>query len=227
MKCFRSKLVAPRSLADEDRVAGSRSERQRGTTFIELMVVMAITAVVASMFSRMVLTTSGVRVTGRENGLAADAASGVLEQIRNAPFLDAFALYNNDPNDDPDGVGTAPGNRFPVEGLELADGVQDGCHLEVILPQLAPGSPTNLTGTKWAYDVVSQQTPGTTWELREDYDVEPLGFPRDLNGDSLIDSEDHSEDYIILPVMIRVEWKARQGLRRYQVHTILTEFFKP
>ena len=224
---MRPKLVSDRFAANGGSVAGSKSGRQRGTTFIELMVVMAITAVVASMFSRMVLTTSGVRVVGRENGLAADAASGVIEAIRNVNFLDAFALYNNDPNDDPDGVGTAPGNRFPVEGLDVADGVRDGCHLEVILPQLPPGTPSTLTTTKWTYDVVSLLTPGTTWELREDYDVEELGFPRDLNGDSLIDSENHSDDYIILPVLIRVEWKGRRGLRRYQVHTILTEFFKP
>ncbi len=189
--------------------------------------VMAISAVVASMFSRMVLTTNGLRVVGRENGIAADAASGVLEQMRNAEFSEVFALYNNDASDDPGGAGTAPGNRFLVEGLDVAEGVTDGCHLEVILPQLAPGTPTKLDGTIWEYEDLSGEEPELTWELREDYDAESLGFPRDLNGDSLIDSENHSEDYIILPILIRVEWKGRQGLRRYQVHTILTEFLKP
>jgi len=199
---------------------------KRGTTFIELMVVMAISAVVASMFSRMVLTSSGVRQVGRENGMAADAAQGLLEKIRNQPYRDIFALYNNDPSDDPGGAGTAPGNRFPVQGLKVAAGVQDGCHLEVILPQLAPGTPCQLTGTKWNYDDKSGLEPELTWELREDYNIEDLGFPRDLNGDSMIDAENHAADYIILPIMIRVEWEGRQGLRRYEISTMLVDFIK-
>ena len=45
---------------------------------------------------------------------------------------------------------------------------------------------------------------------------------RDLNGDGEIDSENHADDYRILPVKVRVEWTSGRGTRFIVVHTILS-----
>ena len=42
--------------------------------------------------------------------------------------------------------------------------------------------------------------------VQEDF-VEPRwGMPRDLSGDSLVDANPHHDDYIALPVTVRLEW---------------------
>jgi prepilin-type N-terminal cleavage/methylation domain-containing protein len=214
-----------------------RADRdRRGTTLIEVMIVMTIMVVAASLFSRMVIATAELRGVNRENGLAAEAARVVLEEMRNQPFAQVFHLYNPDPDDDPGGPGTAPGNLFVVEGLEPLAGAPSGTSLEVVLPAFPPDTPTQLTGTKWEYEeAVAIGATGTAppppepegWTLREDFSDESLGLPRDLNGDSIIDSEDHSEDYVILPILIRIEWEGRHGPRIYEVHSMLTDFFRP
>lgn len=213
-------------------VAHRARENCRGTTLIEVMIVMTIMVVAASLFSRMIIATSQLRGVNRENGVAAEAARVVLEQMRNEPFSQVFVLYNPDPDDDPDGPGTAPGNLFVVGGLEPLAGAIT--HLEVVLPVFPPDTPTQLVGTEWEYEeaVVIGAGAGAPppepegWTLREDFSNEALGLPRDLNGDSIVDSEDHSEDYGLLPILIRVEWEGRHGPRLYEVHSMLTEFFR-
>jgi type II secretory pathway pseudopilin PulG len=60
--------------------------------------------------------------------------------------------------------------------------------------------------------------------LREDVTDEALGMPQDLNGDRVIDSEDHAYDYKLLPVRILVEWRGRSGLRTMEIHaTVLRQ----
>ena len=220
------------------------------------MIVFTILVVSASLFARIVAATSQLREVNRESAVAAEAARVVIEQMHNRPFEDVFALYNPDPADDPGGVGTAPGSRFAVVGLEPLPG-SAGTHLEVILPALAPETPSQLDGTKWYLSEEERLAGGKGgggkggggggegggggsegggpggapepefWELREDYHDPELGLPRDLNGDSIIDAEDHAEDYILLPVLIRVEWAGRFGPRTYDTHTMLAEFRQP
>ena len=48
-----------------------------------------------------------------------------------------------------------------------------------------------------------------------------LGMPRDLNGDGVIDSEDHAGDYVLLPVKVRVNWRGITGDRSFEVCTVL------
>ena len=66
--------------------------------------------------------------------------------------------------------------------------------------------------------------PDPPWELREDYQDALWGMPRDLTGDSIIDAEDHAENYILLPVRVRIEWQGRVGPRTYEVLTMLADF---
>ena len=189
---------------------------------------MGIMVVVAGLFSRMVLSTTGLRRVGRQNAVAAEAARVLLEEVRNQNFSDVFRLYNQDPTDDPGGVATGPGNRFIVDGLDPLTSAQDGLHMSLILPSLPPGTPSQLDGTEWEYveGEAPGVPPGTNWTLREDYLDQRLGLPRDLNGDSVIDAEDHAGDYLLLPIIIRVEWQGLHGPRRYEVYTILADFIK-
>jgi hypothetical protein len=51
-------------------------------------------------------------------------------------------------------------------------------------------------------------------------------MPRDLSGDSVIDDQDHSGKYFILPVQIRVRWAGATGERRYEMATQLCIYTK-
>jgi len=178
----------------------------RGMTLIELVLVLGILALAFGMLSSTLMANSRQRSVNRESAAAAEAARGVFEEMMNAPFEDVWALYNADPNDDPGGPGTAPGERFDVPGLsslEPAPGTLEG---RVVLPAL-----TFLGGQ---------------WELREDFVDEELGLPRDLNGDSIVDDVDHGDDYLILPVRVELEWMGRFGPRQMSVSVILADVRK-
>ena len=51
-------------------------------------------------------------------------------------------------------------------------------------------------------------------------------MPRDLSGDSIIDDLDHSQDFIILPLTVRLEWRGSFGPRTYEIQTMLADFIK-
>ncbi len=53
--------------------------------------------------------------------------------------------------------------------------------------------------------------PSVGGELREDVVDASLGMPRDLNGDGAIDALNHADDYIILPITIRIRWMGVSG----------------
>jgi hypothetical protein len=57
--------------------------------------------------------------------------------------------------------------------------------------------------------------------LREDLDAPELGLPRDLDGDGVIDSEDHSGDFRILPVVLELEWVSPSGPQTLRMSTVL------
>jgi prepilin-type N-terminal cleavage/methylation domain-containing protein len=67
---------------------------------------------------------------------------------------------------------------------------------------------------------------GVHYTLREDFQDKRMGLPRDLNGDSLIDDCDHSQDYIILPVHVEVVWRGQFGPRHYDLYTQLAVLAK-
>jgi hypothetical protein len=162
--------------------------RRSGETGVGLIEVL-IAAVILSTALLALLSVSvhSIRLDNvtRESGLAVDVARTMFEELRSEPVEDVFARYNADPADDPGGPNTAPGNAFVV----VAD--QHGLTGigEVIFPVNAAG------------------------ELREDMNLPELGMPRDLNGDDVIDGLDHRDDYIILPVRVRMSWRGASGDR--------------
>jgi prepilin-type N-terminal cleavage/methylation domain-containing protein len=163
---------------------------RRGMTVIELLVTMTILAVALQMTAAALINTGKVEPQQRESSQALDGARDLCEQLRSTDPSRLFALYNDDPADDPGGAGSAPGADFSVDGLDPRSVDVDGIVGKVEFP-----------------------TVGN--ELREDLVDRDLGMPRDLNLDGVIDNLDHSADYQVLPYRIRLEWTSQSQLDRH------------
>jgi hypothetical protein len=143
-----------------------------------------------------VLRTSQVN---EETAIAYQAVHGMLEELQSQPFEQIYAAYNADPEDDPDP------EADPLALLEV--------------PGLMPceGDPGNTTAV---IEFPTVSGDGGI-ELREDADNPLLGMPRDLNGDNELDSLDHSGDYTMLPLAVRLQWEGASGQREITVPTML------
>ncbi|MBL8858074.1 MAG: prepilin-type N-terminal cleavage/methylation domain-containing protein [Planctomycetes bacterium] len=184
-------------------MAGTRTSRRRsGFTLIELAVGMAILVIGVLGFSQSLVSAQKLDVKNREMDRAAQAAREVMERMRAESFPDVFRRFNTVTADDPGGAGTAPGAGFSVAGLTARAGDADGLPGEIIFPTLS-ASPEAIHET-----VVNAQ----------------LGMPRDLNGDGVIDAADHSTDYRVLPVIVRVSWRGVGGDGYYELQTMLADY---
>jgi hypothetical protein len=170
-------------------------------TMVEVMISMVILTMCCGMLTSTLTTTRIHRSVNVERALAVEAVRGVLEDMHNWNFGAVFATYNGDPLDDPDGEGTAPGKYFSVKGLGLTNDDEDGFVGEIFLP--------------------TDSSP-----LREDAVVPELGMPRDLNGDRVVDEDDHEGDHILLPVRVVVRWKGIGGVRSFEMSTIFADLEK-
>jgi hypothetical protein len=168
---------------------------------------MAVLASAMIIFSRTTIALVSEHAVNRENQIASNAAQTFLETLRDENVRLVFARYNADPSDDPGGPGTAPGPRFAVEGLDPGDS-PDGLIGEVFYPAIvvsAPGDPVDL-------------------ELRENIPDAVFGMPRDLDGDAVIDDADHTDDYFVLPLQVRLRWRGRTGDREFRTFATLCQF---
>jgi hypothetical protein len=145
-----------------------------------------------------IVNAMSLSATNRETTQAANAAKQVLEHLRGTPSDEVFAAFNCDASDDPEGEGTAPGDNFVMRGSGNPD-----------------GSGVMVAEVHFPVDV-------NTGALREDVNDPLLGMPRDLNGDGAIDALDHSGDYVVLPVKVRIRWSGVTGLRTFELCTVLT-----
>jgi prepilin-type N-terminal cleavage/methylation domain-containing protein len=169
-----------------------------GMTLLEVMVSLSISLVAMGMFSSALVSTSRMGADKRMTALAANAARSAIEDMRAAPHAERFAQFNADPADDPEGAGTAPGRYFEVPGLDARADDPDGFVGEILIPTIEG-------------------------KLREDAVDDRLGLPRDLNGDTLVDQENHAGDYVILPVTVRIEWRGVTGPRRIEMSSMLID----
>ncbi len=179
------------------RSCDAQLNRRLGLTLLEVVVVMAILAISLSLFGTTLGASLRLDPVGREKAIAAEAARSKLEEMRNHPFAQVFALYNDLPEDDPGGVGTAPGDCFSV-------------------PDLAPTSAGACIG-RITFPTFKSQ-------LRENIVDDNLGTPRDLNGDGEVDEIDHVGDYILLPIRVTVEWMPTAGKGAKRNFTLYTMF---
>ena len=161
---------------------------------IEMMLVMVVMTVAVTMLASTVSSSTRLGPVQSQRARASEAVREKLEYIRTMPHEQIWALFNNDPSDDPAGPGTAPGPDFTVTELSPLDSDPDG-------------------------QVGRIRFPGTPTNLREDVNDPVLGMPRDLNMNLVIDSAPISE-YAILPVEVSVEWVGGGEDRRFASHTM-------
>ena len=182
-----------------------RNRSRAGVTLLESVIALAVMTVAVSLFSSMVVSTSRQRVLNHEFPTASEGVRVVLERMRNEDFDQVYAMYNSDPLDDPGGAGSAPGNRFAIPGLVALEEAPDGLVGGIQFPTLVAGG---------------------LLELREDSVSPDIGMPRDLNGDSIVDDQDHADDDILLPVRIEIDWAGQHGPRHIEFFTMFADLRK-
>lgn len=169
-----------------------------GSTTLELVFAIAVLLVGLLGYSRSLVGSVELGQKNRDTAVATEAARAAIEGFYGTAFDDVFSSFNADPTDDPGGIGTAPGNTFTVQGLDLRFNDADGMHGEIFFPINAGA-------------------------LREDLNDDSLGTPRDLNLDGAVDAADHAGDYRLLPVLVRVEWRSGERNRQIEVRTLLAQ----
>lgn len=192
-------MTQPRWTTTSAVPARSKAVRRGGFSLIEVMLGMLV-LVVAVLGTLGAITSSAIMGEATmETSQAYRAAQSLIERLAGMPLDQVFFSYNADTADDLAGVGLDPGANFAVVGLDPLQGDADGFPGQVILP-------------------ASAGAPGV---LREDLVDADLGLPRDLNADGVVDAADHSGDYVILPVRVRVEWNGTGGPRFVEMETVL------
>ncbi len=185
-------------------VAGSRPaspNAKRGTGMLELVFAIAVVLIGLLGYSRALVESAELEDLNRETALATEAARRMVEGLYGTPFGEVYARFNADPGDDGLASGPAPGNLFAVAGLGLRAGDADGNQGEIIFPTQPDGA--------------------GSIELREDLQEPALGMPLDLNLDGVVDGNDHSLDYRVLPVLVRIEWESGARQREFEVRTFV------
>ncbi len=168
---------------------------------LELVFAIAVLLIGLLGYSRTLVESAELEDLNRETALATEAARRVVESLYGTPFAELYARFNGEPGDDGLATGPAPGHLFAVAGLGLRAGDADGNQGEVIFP-------TQLNGAG-------------AIELREDLQEPGLGMPLDLNLDGVVDGNDHSLDYRVLPVCVRIEWQSGAREREFEVRTFV------
>ena len=165
---------------------------------IEALIALVIFTTCGFILSSSLTASFAGRLANEERAAASRAARNILEDMRNVRFVELYPSYNGDPDDDPGGAGTSPGQHFAVEGLQALDTDTDGFVGRIVLP-------------------------AESGELREDTVQPELGLPRDLNGDGVVDKFDHRSDYVLIPIQIVVEWDGFMGPQRFQMASMLVD----
>ena len=178
------------------------TENSGGFSLLEITIAMVVLLVAIGSVSSTVVSTTNLSRGNEQVAIADEAARQMAARLKETGFRDIFATYNTDPADDPFNPGTAPGADFAVRGLSPRRNDPDGLPGRIEFPTVV-----GATGAL---------------ELREDAPNDALGMPRDLNGDGL-DALDHSDDYIVLPVSIIVEWSGAGGQSQLRLDLVLTE----
>ena len=185
---------------------GKGSKRTGGFSLVEVIIATVLVVVGLGGLTQSVGSSIQLSRVNAERSAAEDAGQRMVGVLRSTDFEDIFATFNTSPLDDPAGAGSAVGESFDVDGLRAQSTDADGFAGQVIFPtELAVG------------------TGGL--QLREDTVDSSLGMPRDLNGDSMIafDNLDHSGDYIVLPIKLRIQWQGVAGDCSLEINLILTE----
>lgn len=173
----------------------SRRRRRSGAALLETLLGVMVLMVGLGAGVLSLVTSMALARTAREQSLALQAAESVTEALLATPYHEVFVRYNGTTADDPDPLtGPSPGDSFDVDGL-------------------TPWDDEDAVGAIFF--------PGDNVLLLENVDDPVLGMPRDLDLDTLIDNVDHSVNYRVLPVHVRVRWRGGRGEREISIVTTL------
>lgn len=91
-----------------------RSAGEGGFTLVEIALALLVIAIAT--LGGVSWTLSGVSLDAdtQETSAAHDVLRRLLEELQQVPFEELYPRYNADPQDDPDGVGTALGGAFQI-----------------------------------------------------------------------------------------------------------------
>lgn len=179
---------------------GRHKPARAGFSMLELMVAIAALSVGLLGFTQALVTAMRAQRMSHEQGLALEAARRQVELMQTVGFSNIFRQFNGQRGDDLLGPGTAPGAQFAVSGLQAPRASGLTLPGEILFPVL-------------------DDQPGV---LREDLSRPEFGTPLDLDLDNgVVDSTDHSSDYRVLPVVVRVRWSSMAGTGEVRLATML------
>jgi hypothetical protein len=179
-------------------VARPGKSSRGGQTLLEVMVGFAALVMGLMAFAKVLTMSSAVSRASHDESIALEAARTMIQTLQAEEFDQVFARYNSFAGDDPPG---APGSSFAVPGLTPLATDPDGMVGSILFPTAA----------------------GEPGVLREDLDEPRFGTPRDLNGDGAPDDQDHAGDHVVLPVLVRIDWRSAGGFARVELKTLLVE----
>jgi type II secretory pathway pseudopilin PulG len=186
----------------QSRTGERRTRRTAGFALIDVMIAGVVLTIAVVGTSGAMLSGLALQRTESESSIARQAARRAIEELQGVPFEEVFRAYNATVGDNAGLTVAARGPSFAVAGLTPDPADVDGQCGRVMLPIVNAGAVETLS------------------EAFVDAD---LGMPGDLNGDGVQDALDHSGDYVVLPVRVRVEWRGIAGPMRYDLATILSE----
>ena len=195
---------------------GLWSERQAGFTLLELMI--SVVVIVVAFFGLLLALHYGsvLNETARQMQTAHGAARLALEAVRAYEFPFTYRCFNEDITDDPHDAGWAevslePLNRVIEQGGDnppltaIGDRIGNNFVVEGLAPR--PTDPDQVVGVILFPEVIQ----GSNAVLSEQGQDPFLGPDRDLNGNGTTDDEDVSDDYVLLPVTVLVQWQGLFG----------------
>ena len=179
--------------------------RSAGFSLVETLIAVTVLSLSSMGFVAVTVSTHRLEHENEQFSQAMELAREVVEQMQAREFSEVFARHNTESSDDPDGPGTAVGSSWTHQDSYERQYTSD--------EKGVSSSPITCR--------VEFPVQGTA--LREDLDLPEFGLPTDLNSDGVIDSEDHSGDYVLLPVVLRLSYPGATGVRNLTLTTVLID----
>lgn len=206
---------------------------QGGFSLIEIMVSMSVVSIGALMSMSLMVSSISLDVNNRQTNAETADVRAVVENVEGMDFEDLWTSFNADPNDDPDGVGTASGPdqdwfRDLPAAAALGGGTANSHNpFAGDTAQGTPGSSSHGTAAAAKTSLRSaQMTPGrklaigvqlpldADGDLSEQSSAELFGADVDINADGIIDGASRVTDYKVVPMIINLEIDGAKGRKK-------------
>jgi len=206
-------LPARTPLARSRRPASRRS-RRRGMGLIDCLISIVVISLSSFGFLAASMASSKLEVETRAVAVAVELTRDVVEELQATPLDEIIARFNDDPEDDPDGIGTARGSTFLLDTRRALEGTATTTAYRQEDEEAVDGSNTIPEKMECEIRLPIVIDGSGIVELTEESELPEFGLPADLNGDGEIDGDNRLADFHVLPIVIRMEWPTLDGGRR-------------